>query len=77
MRAYTIETADLTDNGFTRKVIGLTSSKKQAITACEKFVQSSPTPEMKWEEKGKHFGHVDQGDLMAEYRMFFINKEPA
>ena len=68
MRAYVI-----TDEST--GVIGLTSSKKIAIDACEEFLdQVGSGQDITWTLKDKHVGHATCGGRIVGYKMFFVNR---
>jgi hypothetical protein len=71
MRAYVIR--EKTDNeGMT---VGVTSSRKTAIQACEDtFAKTGTDGDVVWEQKDKHVGRVTKNGRVLTYRMFFVNR---
>lgn len=55
------------------ETIGITSSRKHAIEACEEYLKHFDD-EFKWDSKGKHIGRAIAGDHEVRYEMFFINR---
>lgn len=77
MRAYVITdtavTADVLEND--KSTIGVTSSKKTAIDACEEFLgRIGEMGIIKWQSKDKHTGCAVLGDHAVSYKMFFVNQ---
>ena len=59
------------NNTATSRVIGLRSSKKLAIQACEEAV-SEP---VNWAKQDKHNGEVLGSNVSATYEMFYVNTD--
>jgi len=72
-RSYVIatETETQSDGLELTKIVGLRSSKKLAIRACEEAVISPGT----WDFKEKHKGRIIGTDINVTYEMFYVNKE--
>ena len=72
MRAYviTLEEYHKENNTATNRVIGLRSSKKTAIQACEEAVSSPFT----WDTQDKHSGEVNGANIAVTYEMFYVNE---
>ena len=77
IRGYVISTGDEADlpNTVDTKPIGIASSKKQAITACETYLKKLPgDAKIAWGDQSKHTGYARKGNFTTSYEMFFINK---
>jgi len=76
MRAYVILDNIDKDQEESTQIVGVTSSRKTAITACEKFLgRTGEQGVIKWKKKDKHTGYAVLGDHVATYKMFFVNKD--
>jgi len=74
MRAYVITDSIDQDREDTTNIVGVTSSRKTAIDACESFLgRTGEQGVTKWKRKDKHFGHAIKGDHVVSYKMFFVN----
>jgi len=71
MRAYVIR-EKTSNEGIT---IGVTSSRKTAIEACEStFDKTGTEGDVVWEQKDKHVGRVTKNGRVLTYKMFFVNQ---
>lgn len=69
MRAYVITS----QAGGKTRVIGLKSSKKLAITACEDEAETE-AKSGHWEDQEKHNGRFVGDQISASYEMFYVNE---
>jgi len=75
MRAYTVTTKETDEDITDTTVVGLTSSRKTAINACETILAKVDGPEIiKWQCKDKHNGYAVKGGTVVSYSMFFVNQ---
>jgi len=79
MRAYVIQGFDYNTHGPHEEaapvVLGLASSKKHAMQACEHWLNGSKdSGKVVWKETDKHDGYAKKGEFVATYKMFFINQ---
>jgi hypothetical protein len=75
MRAYVITDRIAEDREDSTNIVGVTSSKKSAIGACEEFLgRTGEQGVIKWKRKDKHSGYAVMGDHQVSYKMFFVNQ---
>lgn len=79
MRAYVI-TREPAGDPAAQEIIGVTSSKRHAIEACEEGLdaetigRTGDNSVIRWIDREKHSGNATDGDYVTGYQMFFINK---
>ena len=79
MRAYVLQGINYTQIGkfevADEEVIGIASSKKHAMEACEHWLNGSEdNGDVAWRNTDKHNGYAKKGEFIATYKMFFINQ---
>ena len=79
MRAYVITREPIGDPAA-QEIIGVVSSKRHAIDACEGGLdaetigRTGDNSVVRWVEREKHTGYATDGAYTTTYKMFFINK---
>ena len=78
MRAYVITDTLGVEHEDSTNVIGVVSSKKHAIDACEAFLgRTGETGVVNWKRKSKHNGYAIGDGHVVSYQMFFVNRVEA
>lgn len=72
MRAYVITGTRYNVLDAVQETVGVVSSKKAAIEACEEYLNH----DVSWETQEKHNGYAvsNNGPVEVTYQMFFINQ---